>query len=48
MSLRRGVLFGLGVALFAFLRVVDALSPITAAFVVIVLASLEGAFAARG
>lgn len=47
-SLRRGVLVGLGIATLAFLRVVDALSLVTAAFVVIVLAALEGALSARG
>lgn len=47
-SLRRGFLVGLGVATLAFLRVVDALSAVTAAFVLMALAALEGVLSTRG
>lgn len=47
-SLRRGMLVGVGVTTLAFLRVVDALSAVTAVFVLAALAALEGALAARG
>lgn len=47
-ALRRGALLGVGVAALAFLRAVDALSIVTAAFVVAALAALEGVLSARG
>ena len=47
-SVRRGFLVGLGVATLAFLRSVDALSAVTALFVVAALAALEGVLSARG
>jgi hypothetical protein len=47
-ALRRGALVGVGVMALGFLRVVDALSAVTAAFLVAALAALEGLLSARG
>ena len=47
-ALRRGALVGVGVMALGSLSVVDALSAVTAAFVVAALAALEGLLSARG
>jgi hypothetical protein len=46
-SLRRGLIAGLGAALLAALRLMDALTPITAIFVLAALLALEGVAATR-
>lgn len=46
-ALRRGALVGAAVATLAFLRVLDALSAVTAAFVLAAFAALEGVLSAR-
>lgn len=47
-ALRRGALLGAAVAALAFLRAADALSVVTAVFVIAALAALEGVLSARG
>lgn len=47
-ALRRGMIVGMGVIALGFLRVFDALSAITAAFLLAALAALEGVLSARG
>ncbi len=46
-ALRRGAILGLAVASLAFLRVLDALTVVTAVFVLAALAALEGVLSAR-
>jgi hypothetical protein len=46
-ALRRGAIVGLGVMALGSLRVIDALSPITAIFLLAALAALEGFLSAR-
>ena len=47
-ALRRGALVGVGVGALGLLRVADALSAVTAAFLVVALAALEALLSARG
>jgi hypothetical protein len=46
--MRRGGIVAFGLGLLALLRVIDALTPMTAAFVLVALATLEGFLSARG
>jgi hypothetical protein len=46
-ALRRGALLGTAIASLAFLRTLDALSAVTAAFVLAAFAALEGLLSAR-
>jgi hypothetical protein len=47
-ALRRGAIVGLGVFILGTLRVLDALTAVTAAFLLAGLAALEGLLSARG